>query len=142
MRSIISPDTVETEEDLLERLLACETEIVGLIRRDERDPDASDRPALALSVYGAGMLEPAELRQRLRGCDVIFQDIYSFAGLKAQPLEDDLSRVAWRAREPVTARPGRHAAMREDVFLAPDATVRLYRWANGQAGGSGDRAKL
>lgn len=132
MRSIVTPDTPRMREDLVQRLMESELEVVALIRIGDQPTDRPQR--LELAVYQPGMLGPAELRRRMEGCDVVFQDVYSFAHLRRRPDEDDVFREAWSGTGLASPGGRRGRAVREDVYVAPDAVVRLHLWSDALAG--------
>jgi hypothetical protein len=140
MRAIITPASPAVSEDLVERLVESQTEVVALVRRTDRP--AGQKQDVDLSVYGAGMLEPAELRRRMEGCDVVYQDIHSFAKLDPLPDEDSAAKAAWAGGQLAHFPRQRPGAIVEDVYTAPDAIVRMHLWSSGPAPTAGARREL
>ena len=136
MRAIITPASPAISEDLVERLMESQLEVVALVRRTERP--AGQVQGVDLSVYGTGMLAPAELRRRMEGCDVVYQDIHSFANLDPLPDEDEVAKAAWTGGELAIFAKPRPVSIVEDVYTAPDAIVRVHLWSSGpgRAGGA------
>jgi hypothetical protein len=140
MRAIITPDSPAISEDLIERLMESHLEVVALVRRTDRP--AGQKQAVDLSVYGTGMLAPTELRRRMEGCDVVYQDIYSFASLEPLPYEDDGFKAAWAGSRLASFAKSRPVSIVEDVYTAPDAIVRLHLWSSGPARAGGAHREL
>ena len=140
MRAIITPATPAISEDLVERLTESQLEVVALVRNTDRP--AGQKQDVDLSVYGTGMLEPAELRRRMAGCDVVYQDIYSFAKLDPLPNEDAVFKAAWVGGQLAHFPRQRPGAIVEDVYAAPDAIVRMHLWSSGPAPTAGARREL
>jgi hypothetical protein len=136
MRAIITPATPAISEDLVERLMESQLEVVALVRRADRP--AGQVQGIDLSVFGTGMLTPAELRSRMEGCDVVYQDIHSFANLEPLPDEDNAAKAAWAGGELATFAKPRAVSIVEDIYTAPDAIVRVHLWSSGpgRAGGA------
>jgi hypothetical protein len=140
MRAIITPATLAVSEDLVERLIKSQVEVVALVRRTDRP--TGQKQDVDLSVYGTGMLAPAELRRRMEGCDVVYQDIHSFANLDPLPDEDNAVRAAWAGGQLAHFPRQRPGAIVEDVYTAPDAIVRLHLWSSAPVPTGGARREL
>ena len=140
MRAIITPATAAVSEDLVERLMESQVEVVALVRRTDRSP--GQKQDVDLSVYGTGMLDRTELRRRMEGCDVVYQDIYSFANLEPLPTEDEVFKAAWAGGQLAHFPRQRPGAIVEDVYTAPDAIVRLHLWSGTPTPGGGARREL
>jgi hypothetical protein len=88
------------------------------------------------------MLEPADLRRRIAGCDVVYQDIHSFAKLDPLPNEDAVFRSAWAGGQLAHFPRQRPGAIVEDVYTAPDAIVRVHLWSSAPVPAAGARREL
>jgi hypothetical protein len=140
MRAVIFPTTAAMRRDLVERLIASELEVVGLIRLHERC--AEGQKLLDLSVYGQGMLSWRELEARMAGCEIVYQDIYSFANLRHLTTDDDLARVAWHESDVARLIEPGPASFREDIYEADDAIIRLHLWQGDGQTRPGRRVEL
>jgi hypothetical protein len=140
MRAIISPATSDVGEDLVERFMESQLEVVALVRRTDR-PEGQ-KQHIDLSIYGTGMLSPTELRRRMEGSEIVYQDIYSFANLEPLPDEDDVFKAAWAGGQLAHFARQRPGAIVEDVYTEPNAIIRVHLWSSGPAPAGGARREL
>jgi hypothetical protein len=140
MRATIIPDSPAISEDLVERLMESHLDVVALVR--PKDRPSGQVQGIDLSVFGTNMLAPTELRRRMSGCDIAYQDIYSFAKVDPLPGEDIAAKAAWAGSRLATFTKPRPRSIIEDVYTAPDAIVRVHLWSSGLARAGGTHREL